>query len=1059
MDKKITQKWIIERCGRISYKRGETFFRAGKVIFQSFSEDSWKAKVIGTEDFEVSVVLKRGDYHTSCSCPSLASFQKDCQHTAAVLLSIMEHQRKSTFPEYLLNKEAEAVQPFEDLISLFKKESAPPSGSMVHFESRVRLEPVFICELVSLGDGRNVFGISIEINQTRVKKIEDFLAAVSEGRPYAWSSDIQYDPQHHFFPEEADTVIRQLISISSNRRFYKNGENRQGEDKSHLIFAPSSDWKELSIALECSGSAELRYEGHTFQSIKNMESLPLTFEVTTDPSGGFHLDIHGLKNIRMLDEYSQVLSNGRISVLDEKNYKVLKNLTELVSHAEKDKIPVSKNQMDVFLKQVVPGLRQLGEVRLPNGLSAAGEVPGLSAKLFLDRVGNRLLAGLEFHYGPIIINPMDRMDIKTLVYRNTAVEEEILQMMEESGFTETDEGFFMQNEELEYTFLYHMLPHFEKLGQVYATTAVRNRIFKDKAKPRIRVKTYKERMNWLEFTFELKGISDEEIREVLASLEEKRKYYRLRNGALLSLETKEFQEAARFIHALPKGHEEFPLRVEPLQGLKMVHGAETIVQDQSFKEWMKLLKNPAETQWEIPHEFSAVLRNYQANGFKWLKNLAHFGFGGVLADDMGLGKTIQSIAYISSELPAIRKKKQPVLIVCPSSLTYNWVSEMLHFSPDIRAAVIDGVKKEREELLKNIDEWDALITSYPLLIKDLNLYEKQTFHTIFFDEAQAFKNPSTQTARGVKKLRGDHKFALTGTPIENSLEELWAIYHVIFPELFNSIDEYGNLTKKAISERIQPFMLRRVKEDVLAELPKKIESLSFVGLSPPQKKLYSAYLAKLRHDTLKHLDKETLRKNRIKILAGITRLRQICCHPALFVEGYKEGSSKLRQLMQILSEAKSSGRRVLVFSQFTKMLEIISRELAVKGSMNWFYLHGATPSQERLQLCQRFNDGEGDVFLISLKAGGTGLNLTGADTVILYDTWWNPAVEEQAADRAHRMGQTKSVEIIKLIAKGTIEERINDLQDKKRELIDEVISTGKKSDFLITEQDLHDLLT
>ena len=328
---------------------------------------------------------------------------------------------------------------------------------------------------------------------------------------------------------------------------------------------------------------------------------------------------------------------------------------------------------------------------------------------------------------------------------------------------------------------------------------------------------------------------------------------------------------------------------------------------------------------------------------------------------------------------------------------------------------------------------------------------------MFFDEAQAFKNPVTQTARAVMKIQADYRFALTGTPVENSLEELWSIFHVVFPELFHGLKEYSNLSRKTIARRIRPFLLRRMKEDVLSELPEKIELTESVELLPDQKKLYAAYLAKLRHDTLKHLDKDTFRKNRIKILAGLTRLRQICCHPALFVDGYKGSSAKFEQLMQIVEESKLSGRRMLIFSQFTKMLKLIGRELGVQG-LSFFYLDGQTPSVERVELCNRFNAGERDIFLISMKAGGTGLNLTGADTVILYDIWWNPAVEQQAADRAHRMGQTNVVQVIKLIARGTIEEKMNELQEKKRRMIEEIIDSKENTTSTLSEEDIREIL-
>lgn len=286
---------------------------------------------------------------------------------------------------------------------------------------------------------------------------------------------------------------------------------------------------------------------------------------------------------------------------------------------------------------------------------------------------------------------------------------------------------------------------------------------------------------------------------------------------------------------------------------------------------------------------------------------------------------------------------------------------------------------------------------------------------------------------------------------------MWSIFHVVFPELFRGLKEFSKLPHENIVRRIRPFLLRRVKEDVLSELPEKIDSLELVELLPEQKKLYAAYLAKLRHDTLKHLDKDTIRKNRIKILAGLTRLRQICCHPGLFVDGYKGKSAKFDHLMRIIEESKQSGRRLLIFSQFTKMLEFIGIALTRKG-MSFFYLNGQTPAEERVEICERFNRGERDLFLISLKAGGTGLNLMGADTVILYDTWWNPAVEEQAAGRAHRMGQKNTVQVIKLVARGTIEEKMMELQDRKRHLVEEVIDSHERAMGALTEDDIREIL-
>jgi SNF2 family DNA or RNA helicase len=766
----------------------------------------------------------------------------------------------------------------------------------------------------------------------------------------------------------------------------------------------------------------------------------------------------------VLDSYNVVLTEGKIVQLEGEDTGRLSELNHMIDQVGTNCIPIHHEQVHLFIEKVVPGLKKLGDLKIDERISEQLVKTPLMAKLYLDRVKNRLLAGLEFCYENIVFNPLENRHPadRTLLIRDVKKEAAILKLMEDSSFAKTEEGYFLHNEELEYEFLYHVVPKLQKLVHIYATIAVKNRIFRGPSHPRIRIKMRKERTNWLEFKFELKGIRDDEIRDVLAALEEKRKYYRLRDGSLLSLEQRDFEEIKRFLQAVPAQSEDLEkgLNLPIVQGLRLLDlGDEQKVFtfEESFRRFLENISGSEREEFPVPNSLEAVLRDYQKQGYQWMKTLASFGFGGILADDMGLGKTLQSISFIVSVLSNIRDKKSPVLIICPSSLTYNWLFELKKFAPEVRAVVIDGNKQNRYKIQKDAFDQDVIISSYPLLRSDVKWYEKQSFHTVFFDEAQAFKNPLSKTAKAVKKIQAENRFGLTGTPVENSPEELWSIFDVIFPELFQGLKEYSHLSKKKIARRIRPFMLRRLKEDVLKELPEKIESLESVELLAEQKKLYAAYLAKLRHDTLKHLDKDTLRKNRIKILAGLTRLRQICCHPGLFVEGYKGGSAKFNQLMQLVEEAKRSRRRVIIFSQFTKMLEIIRKELAFQG-IDFFYLDGQTPSEERVEICQRFNAGEHDLFLISLKAGGTGLNLTGADTVILYDIWWNPAVEEQAADRAYRIGQKNIVQVIKLITRGTIEEKINELQEKKRHLIKEIIDSPENTSVVLTEEDIREIL-
>ncbi|QCJ43365.1 DEAD/DEAH box helicase [Bacillus sp. S3] len=1060
MNFRLTQKMIKELCGTVSFKQGEAFYRANKVTFEHYDSDLCKATVVGTEDFHVVIERKEENgFQSRCSCPKLASFQKDCQHIAAVLLAIDDFQRNGTTPpgfttEPITNDSNLAA----GLLNIFNHQPKRSSGHQLHFENRKVLDAVFVCKPIMIEEGFHMFGMELMIGQTKVENIRSFLGSVTEGHP----SPLLYNPSLHCFQKDADAVIQHLIQIVQDNQ---NTQSNIPASKELLLIPPSS-WKHLEPLLARAPRVRIEYDGDIFDGFTVTEELPpLQFDFTEAEGNNYLLKVKGLSRMIILDSYASVVSAGKIIRMKTEDCQRLADLKQMLNASGANQISIPSEQLKHFFEKVIPGLKKLGHVQLSQALAREFMKTPLVAKLYLDRVKNRLLAGLEFHYDNIIVNPLEDRSIfaGSRIIRDEEKENKILQWMEESSFSKTEGGYFLHNEGLEYEFLYHVVPKLQKLVQIYATTAVRNRIFRESAPPSIRVRLKKERTNWLEFKFELDGVSGQQIKEVLRALEEKRKYYRLRNGALLSLESREFQDIQRFLQTIPaqKKEQEDSLVVSIMQGLPLldsVDDSQVLIVEDSFRQFLDHLRHPEHLHFEVPVSLDSVLRDYQKRGFRWIKTLAYYGFGGILADDMGLGKTLQSIAFILSELAVIREKKQPVLVVCPSSLSYNWLSELMKFAPEIEAVVVDGNQAERQRIRGEAVEIDVMITSYPLLRRDIKWYQKQTFHAVFFDEAQAFKNPVTQTARAVKRLQAAHRFALTGTPIENSSEELWSIFHVVFPELFRGLKEFSNLTRKKIARRARPFLLRRMKEDVASELPEKLEFIETAELLPEQKKLYAAYLAKLREDTLKHLDKDTIRKNRIKILAGLTRLRQICCHPALFVDGYQGGSAKFEMLLRIAEESRMSGRRVLIFSQFTKMLELIGRSLALKG-LPFFYLDGGTPAEERLKICNRFNEGERDFFLISLKAGGTGLNLTGADTVILYDLWWNPAVEEQAADRAHRIGQKNVVQVIKLITRGTIEEKISELQDKKRNLIEEMIDSEERGTSSLTEEDIREILT
>ncbi len=1068
MDIKINHKIIKEICGTVSYKRGDSYYKANKVKINDYSSNLCTATVLGAEEFLVTIENESGHIQASCSCPSLENFSKNCQHVAAVLLAIFEKKRLGNQSTETLDIHSHERPLSDGIMTLFQDEPIRKSRHQLHFENRHVLDVRFILKPFSIGKGQCLFGVETYIGQTKISQIRSFLQHVKLGNLCALTSTLTFDPNKHCFSNEVDAVFHQLIRVARDELTFINAlpndtSKLVGND---VLLVPPSVWGGLIPLLEQTPDTLIVQDGQATQPLRLVDGAPPLQFLVDSIDAEFRLTIRGFEQILIFSAYNAVLSDGQVFQLEGQDCERLTELQQMLIAPSKNSITIPHEQIDLFFNKVVPGLRKIGQVQISEQVTEEMRKTPLVAKIYLDRLHNKLLVGLEFHYDHVVIQPLEQSDQPKgpMIIRDYKKELEIIKMMDESGFMKTDGGYFMQNEEFEFDFLNDVLPKLQSLAQIYATTAVRNRLVKKSAFPKITVKVNKERTNWLEFKFEMDGVSDKQVKEILQALAIKQKYYRLPNDSLLSLTTREMEEIQTFLQAGPiqdDGIEttfNMPI-MESLKFLELIDESEVFTPEESFQQFLDQLLHPEMLDFEIPQSLEGVLRDYQIQGFKWLKALATYGFGGVLADDMGLGKTVQSIAFIESEIANIRVSKKPVLIVCPSSLTYNWLHEIMKFAPNLQSIIMDGELKVRKDLQQSIvnSEVSVLITSYPLLRQDIAWYEKQTFHTVFFDEAQVFKNPTTQTARAVKKIKADNRFALTGTPIENSEVELWSIYHVVFPQLFQGLEEYSYLTRKAIAGRVRPFLLRRVKEDVLEELPAKNEELGVSELLPEQKQLYAAFLAKLRFDALKHLDKETFNKNRIRILAGLTRLRQICCHPSLFVDGYKGSSAKFEQLLQILEESRLSGRRVLIFSQFTKMIELIGREITIRNQ-SYFYLDGQTPSEERVELCNRFNAGERDVFLISLKAGGTGLNLTGADTVILYDLWWNPAVEEQATSRAHRMGQKNTVQVIKLVARGTIEEKMNELQEKKKNLISDILEFEDKTSTTLTEEDIREIL-
>lgn len=585
--------------------------------------------------------------------------------------------------------------------------------------------------------------------------------------------------------------------------------------------------------------------------------------------------------------------------------------------------------------------------------------------------------------------------------------------------------------------------------------------------------------NLLELSIESDELSGADLAEILSRYDRRKKYHRLKNGDFIKIDGEELSALSDMSRGLGLTEKDIAKEVIRLPKFRALYldsqmndkAALQMERSRDFRALIRNMKTVEDNDFEVPDNLKNVLRSYQKKGFMWLKTLEANGFGGILADDMGLGKTLQVIAFLLSQKEEGRQS--PNLIVCPASLIYNWENEIHRFAPSLKAKVIAGNGEERANLIagiRNEGESAVYITSYELLRRDIELYGDIQFDCQVIDEAQYIKNHSTKAAHAVKEIQASFKAALTGTPIENRLSELWSIFDYLMPGFLYSYEQFRRRIEKPVvsdgdrdaMERLQkmiaPFILRRLKSDVLKDLPEKIEENLMTRLEGEQRELYDAQVHNLKM-MLSKQDEDDFNKSKIAVLAQLTRLRQLCCDPALVYEGYNGGASKVQLCKDLVTNSIESGHKILIFSQFTSMLEILEDELR-KEKIDYYKLTGSTSKEERIQLVETFNRPENQVsvFLISLKAGGTGLNLTAADIVIHFDPWWNLAAQNQATDRAHRIGQQNVVNVYKLIAKDTIEENILKLQEKKRELSDVVLSGDGVGTGTFTKEELMEIL-
>ncbi|TWS94885.1 DEAD/DEAH box helicase [Streptococcus sp. sy018] len=709
------------------------------------------------------------------------------------------------------------------------------------------------------------------------------------------------------------------------------------------------------------------------------------------------------------------------------NNKQMRLLTAIQS------LPVidDKKRMISFLKseqaQLAASLlafQSLGQVIAPEEFVIKDFVPSFDLDIAND---GRLVLRTVFDYGQAVVH--NRQDLSALPFTSHFEHEKaVFQTIKACGFIGDFTAYHppLRSSHL-HQFFHQTLPQLQQLGLVRLSEDLDRR--KKELAPNVLI-DYQEGL--LAISFDFTGITEDDVELAMSALLANESFFINQSGQLVEFDdmTQKISQALQVtsVETIEPGKLSLPI-LSAFQLESLTRSMSRVNFSAPFEQLAYDLRHPEEL--ELPElNIKANLRDYQQIGVKWLSMLDRYGFGGILADDMGLGKTLQTIAFLTSRMTADTR----VLILAPSSLIYNWQEEWARFAPDVDVAVAYGPKSLRDKIIA--EGHQVIISSYSAFRQDVLTYQAKQFDYLILDEAQMMKNNQSKLAQQLRQFEVKRCFALSGTPIENKLLEIWSIFQIVMPGLLPSRSKFLSWSAQMVATRISPFILRRKKEDVLPELPNLIEITHYNELADEQKSIYLAQLRQMQ-DQVAHTSTQEFQAKKMEILSGLMRLRQICDTPALFMD-YQGSSGKIDSLIELLIQLKKNQRRVLIFSQFKGMLDIIEG-LLQDLSLSSFKLTGSTPSDKRQNMTQQFNAGQRDVFLISLKAGGVGLNLTGADTVILVDLWWNPAVEMQAIGRAHRLGQERPVAVYRLITRGSIEEKILALQDRKRHLITTVL--------------------
>ena len=1064
-----------------------------KVTYENKNNFSIHTKVNGRLDnYDTFIEIKNGEIENlSCTCPDYEASYGTCKHILATALELEEN------PSYIklfgkeevklananTQKNKEKYRIYRQMINSFYIDEQQEETKIKYIEEKIKIEPRLIYK-----ENLKTFRLEVRIGNKqmyKIKNLPDFYTRMMNKETYKYGTKLEFVHTRENFAEESLPLLDYIIKYSEIIKYANEAEERYYTnvlDNAYIVVS-NSGLDELFDILK--GKEIEVYSEYSTDRVKFVDSKPEIKYFLKEKS---HEEYKLETNIDVFDyliiqgkEYSYFLQKNKLyRCSKEYENSIIKLLNTFKINLTKE-IVFRKYEFADFYSLVMPRIKyeinldQIDQDELHKYMPKK-----LKVKVFLDyNKQNYITADIKFMYDDFEFSPFEQIDTK--IPRNAIEESKALDLFSRSGFMydQKNNKLVLVKDDDIYNFLQNDIEKYISHFEVLATEKFKARQI---VRPKINSIGVKIENNLLSVDLSNIDIDRTELVEIMKKYKLKKKYHRLKNGEFVELEN---NEAMDIISKISDGtnirYEELlagEVKLPIYRGLyldRILKKNENLVVKQSEK-YKQLIDDVYSRQisdkYMIPKGINADLREYQQVGFDWLKTLDEYNLGGILADDMGLGKTIQVLAVIISYIENTKKEERlPILVVCPSSLSLNWKEEAGKFTPSLTTLVINGDSKQREKLISSIPKYDITITSYDLLKRDIDLYKKcnYTFRYIIADEAQYIKNNNTQNAKVIKEINALTRFALTGTPIENSLSELWSIFDFIMPGYLFSYNKFKMLFETPISKdedksvmeklknMIEPFVLRRIKENVLTELPEKTITVLNNEMTGEQLKIYLSYMQSARKQAKEEIEANGIANSQIKILALLMRLRQICCHPGLFLENFEGESSKLSQCMEIIKDAVNGGHKILLFSGYSSMFAYLEKELK-ENNIEYFKLTGQTKVEDRMDLVNKFNNDENiKVFLISLKAGGTGLNLIGADMVIHYDPWWNLSAENQATDRTYRIGQKRNVQVYKLITKNSIEEKIYNLQEKKAKLADDMLSTKETFISKLSKNEIMDL--